>query len=25
VTGVLDFKDDPVTGCAYYRGHLDLP
>jgi hypothetical protein len=24
VTGVLDFKDDPVTGCAYYRGHLDL-
>jgi hypothetical protein len=25
VTGVLDYKDDPVTGCAYYRGHLDLP
>ena len=25
VTGVLDFKDDPVTGCATYRGHLDLP
>ena len=25
VTGVLDFQDDPVTGCAYYRGHLDLP
>jgi hypothetical protein len=25
VTGVLDFKDDPVTGCSYYRGHLDLP
>jgi hypothetical protein len=25
VTGVLDFKDDPVTGCAYYRGHLALP
>jgi hypothetical protein len=25
VTGVLDFKDDPVTGCADYRGHLDLP
>jgi hypothetical protein len=25
VTGVLDFKDDPVAGCAYYRGHLDLP
>jgi hypothetical protein len=24
VTGVLDFKDDPVTGCAYYKGHLDL-
>ena len=24
VTGVLDFKDDPVTGCADYRGHLDL-
>jgi len=25
VGGVLDFKDDPATGCAYYRGHLDLP
>jgi hypothetical protein len=22
-TGVLHFKDDPVTGCAYYSGHLD--
>lgn len=25
VGGVLDFKDDPVTGCSSYRGHLDLP
>jgi hypothetical protein len=25
VTGVIDFKDDPATGCAYYHGHLDLP
>jgi hypothetical protein len=25
VRGVLDFKDDPITGCSYYRGHLDLP
>ena len=24
VTGVLDFKDDPITGCSSYRGHLDL-
>ena len=21
-TGQLDFKDDPVTGCADYRGHI---
>jgi hypothetical protein len=25
VGGVLDFKDEPASGCAYYRGHLDLP
>jgi len=24
VSGVLDFTDDPATGCSYYRGHLDL-
>jgi hypothetical protein len=24
VSGSLDFKDDPVTGCASYKGHLDL-
>jgi hypothetical protein len=24
VTGSLDFKDDPVTGCASYWGHLDF-
>jgi len=23
-TGVIDFKDDPVTGCASYRGHIEL-
>jgi len=23
-TGVIEFKDDPVTGCADYRGHIDL-
>jgi hypothetical protein len=21
-TGVIDFKDDPVTGCATYKGHI---
>ena len=24
VGGVLDFHDDPVTGCAAYNGHLTL-
>jgi hypothetical protein len=24
VEGVLEFRDDPVTGCAYYKGHLTL-
>lgn len=23
-TGVLDFHDDPVTGCASYNGHISL-
>jgi hypothetical protein len=23
-SGVLDFKDDPVTGCASYKGHIAL-
>ena len=23
-TGMIDFKDDPATGCASYRGHIDL-
>jgi hypothetical protein len=23
-TGAFRFKDDPVTGCAYYSGHLTL-
>ena len=23
-TGVVHFKDDPVTGCAYYSGHVAL-
>jgi hypothetical protein len=23
-TGVLEFKDDPVTGCADYKGHIKV-
>lgn len=23
-TGALQMRDDPVTGCTYYRGHLTL-
>ena len=23
-TGVVQMRDDPVTGCTYYRGHLRL-
>ena len=23
-TGVVQMRDDPVTGCTYYRGHLKL-
>ena len=23
-TGVIQMRDDPVTGCTYYRGHLTL-
>ena len=23
-TGVIQMRDDPVTGCTYYRGHLKL-
>ena len=23
-SGVLDFKDDPVTGCASYTGHISI-
>lgn len=23
-TGSLQFHDDPVTGCSYYSGHVDL-
>jgi hypothetical protein len=24
-SGVLTFRDDPVTGCSYYKGHITLP
>ena len=24
-TGVLTFRDDPETGCSYYKGHIKLP
>jgi hypothetical protein len=24
-TGVLTFRDDPATGCSYYKGHISLP
>jgi hypothetical protein len=24
-SGVLTFRDDPETGCSYYKGHIDLP
>ena len=24
VTGVIQMRDDPETGCTYYRGHLTL-
>ena len=24
VSGVIQMRDDPVTGCTYYRGHLKL-
>jgi hypothetical protein len=25
ITGRVDFKDDVVTGVAYFRGHVNLP
>ena len=24
-TGVITFRDDPVTGCSDYKGHIAIP